>query len=64
LLGTVFGPKRDEIIGDWRKLHNEDLHNFYSLPCNIRMVKRRKMKWARYVARMGVEYIKSIGIKA
>jgi hypothetical protein len=42
----IFGLKRDEVMGDWRKLHNEELHNFYSLPNIIRMLKSRKMKWA------------------
>jgi hypothetical protein len=48
-----FGPKRDEVTGDWRKLHNEELHNFYSSPNIIRMIKSRRMKLAGYVARRG-----------
>jgi hypothetical protein len=48
VLKTVFGPKRDEITGSWRKLHNEELHNLYSPPSIIRMIKR----WAQHVARM------------
>jgi hypothetical protein len=48
----VFGPKWDDIIGGWRKLHNEALHNLYSSP-TIRMIKSRKMGWAGYVSRMG-----------
>jgi hypothetical protein len=46
-------PKRDEMEGGWRKLHNEELHNLYFSPGVIRMVKSRKMRWARHAARMG-----------
>jgi hypothetical protein len=42
----MFGPKRDEVTGNWRKLHNEELHNLYSTPNIIRMIKSRRMKWA------------------
>jgi hypothetical protein len=53
VLRRIFGPKRDDVTGDWRKLHNEELHNLYSSPNIIRMVKSRRMKWAGHVARMG-----------
>ena len=49
----VFAPKRDEVTGEWRKLHNEELNNLYSLPNIVRVVKSRRMRWAGYVARMG-----------
>jgi hypothetical protein len=49
----IFGPKRDHVTGDWRKLHNEELHNLYSLPNIIRMIKSKRMRWAGHVARMG-----------
>jgi hypothetical protein len=49
----IFGPKRDEVIGGWRKLHNEELHNLYSSPSIIRIIKSRRMRWAGHVARMG-----------
>jgi hypothetical protein len=49
----IFGPKRDEVTGVWRKLHNEELHNLYSSPSVIRMIKSRRMSWAEHVARMG-----------
>jgi hypothetical protein len=49
----IFGPKRDEETGGWRKLHNEELHNLYSSPCIIRMIKSRRMRGAGHVARMG-----------
>jgi hypothetical protein len=52
-LRRLFGPKRDEVTGGWRKLHNEELHNLYSSPSIIRMIKPRKMRWAGHVARMG-----------
>ncbi|PNF42583.1 hypothetical protein B7P43_G04698, partial [Cryptotermes secundus] len=43
----IYGPKRDEVIGGWKKLHNEELHNFYSSPGKIRMIKSRRIGWAR-----------------
>jgi hypothetical protein len=49
----VFGPKRDEVTGEWRKLHNEELSDLYSLPNIVRVVKSRRMRWAGHVARMG-----------
>jgi hypothetical protein len=55
VLMKIFGPKRDEITAEWRKLHNEDLHNWYSSPNIIRQNKSRRMRWAGYVARMGEE---------
>jgi TPP-dependent pyruvate/acetoin dehydrogenase alpha subunit len=45
VLRRIFGPKRDEVTGDWRKLHNEELHNMYSSPNIIRMIKSRRMRW-------------------
>jgi hypothetical protein len=50
---TIFGPKRDEVTGGWRKLHNEELHDLYSSPCIIRIIKSRRIRWAGHVARMG-----------
>jgi hypothetical protein len=52
VLRRIFGPKRDEVTGDWRKLHNEELHNLYSSPSIIRMIKSRRMRWAKHVVRM------------
>jgi hypothetical protein len=52
VLRRIFGPKRDDVTGDWRKLHNEELHNLYSSPNIIRMIKSRRMRWARHVALM------------
>jgi hypothetical protein len=46
-------PKRDEVTGGWRKLYNEELHNLYSSPSIIRMIKSRRMRWAGHVAQMG-----------
>jgi hypothetical protein len=53
VLRRVFGPKRDEVTGEWRKLHNEDLNDLYSLPNIVRVVKSRRMRWAGHVVRMG-----------
>jgi hypothetical protein len=53
VLGRIFGPKRDEVTGDWRKLHNEEFHNLYSSLNIIRMIKSGRMRWAWHVARMG-----------
>jgi hypothetical protein len=49
----IFEPKRDEVTEVWRKLHNEELHNLYSSPSIIGMIKSRRMRWAGHVARMG-----------
>jgi hypothetical protein len=46
VLRRVFGPKRDEVTGEWRKLHNVELNDFYSLPNNVRVIKSRRMRWA------------------
>jgi hypothetical protein len=50
-LRRIFGPKRDEVTGEWRKLHNEELHNLNSSPNIIRMIKSSRMRWAGHVAR-------------
>jgi hypothetical protein len=49
----IFRPKRDEVTGGWRKLHNEELHNLFSSPSIIRIIKSRRMRWAGHVAQMG-----------
>jgi hypothetical protein len=49
----IFGPKRDGVAGGWRKLHNEELHNLYTSPSIIRIIKSRRMRWAGHMARMG-----------
>jgi hypothetical protein len=49
----LFDPKRDEVKGDWRKLHNEELHTLYSSPNISRMIKSRRMRWTAHVARIG-----------
>ena len=53
VLRKLFGPKRDEVTREWRKLHNEELNDLYSLPNIVRVVKSRRMRWAGHVARMG-----------
>jgi hypothetical protein len=53
VLRRRFGPKKDGVTGGWRKLHNEELHNFYSPLSIIRIIKSRRMRWAGHVARMG-----------
>jgi hypothetical protein len=53
VLRRIFGPKRDGVTGGWRKLHNEELHNLYSPPSIIRIIKSRRMIWAWHVAQMG-----------
>jgi hypothetical protein len=55
VLRRIFGPKRDEVTEEWRKLHNEELHNLYSSPDIIMQVKSRRMRWAARVARRGKE---------
>jgi hypothetical protein len=53
VLRRVFGPKMDEVTGEWRKLHKEELRDIYSLPNIVRVVKSRRMRWAGHGARMG-----------
>jgi hypothetical protein len=55
VLRRICGPKRDEVTGEWMKLHNEELHNLYSFPHIIRQIKSRRMRWAGHVAFMGEE---------
>ena len=49
----IFGPKRDQVTGEWRKLHNEELNDLYCSPNIVRAIKSRRMRWAGHVARMG-----------
>jgi hypothetical protein len=53
VLRRIFGLKRDEVTGEWRKLHNKELRDLYSSPSIIRIIKSRRMRWAGQVARMG-----------
>jgi hypothetical protein len=53
VLRRIFGPKRDEVTGEWRKLHNEELLDLYPSPSIIRIIKSRRMRWAEHVAQMG-----------
>jgi hypothetical protein len=55
VLRRVFGPKRAEVTGEWRNLHNEELNDLYSLPIIVQVVKSRRMRWAGHVARMTEE---------
>ena len=52
VLRRIFGPKRDGVTGEWRKLHNEELNSLYCSPNIVRVIKSRRMRWAGYVARM------------
>ena len=53
VLRSIFGPRRDEVTGEWRKLHNEELNDMYCSPNIVRVIKSRRMRWAGHVARMG-----------
>ena len=53
VLRRIFGPKRDEVTGEWRKLHNEELNDLYSSPSILRAINWRRMRWAGHVAHMG-----------
>ena len=53
VLRRIFGPKRDEVTGEWRKLHNEELNDLYCSPNIVRVIKSRRMRWVGHVARMG-----------
>jgi hypothetical protein len=65
VLRRIFGPKRDEVTGGWRKLYNEDLHGLYSSPSIVKVIKARRMRWAGHVAYGGGERcIQHFGWKA
>jgi hypothetical protein len=53
LLRRIFGPKRDEVTGEWRKLHNEELNDLYSSPNIVQVTELRRMRWAGHITRMG-----------
>jgi hypothetical protein len=53
VLRRIFGPERDDVTGEWRKLHNEELNDLYSSPNIFRVIKSRRIRWAGHVARMG-----------
>ena len=53
VLRRIFGPKRDEVTGEWRKLHNEKLNDLYCSPNIVRVIKSSRMRWAGHVARLG-----------
>jgi len=55
VLRRIFGPRGDEVTGEWKKLHNEELNNLYSSPNIVRVIESRRMRWAGHVARMGEE---------
>jgi hypothetical protein len=53
VLKRIFGPKEEEVVGGWRRLHNEELHNVYTSPNIIRLMNARRLRWMWHVARMG-----------
>ena len=53
MMRTIFGPRRDEVTREWRKLHNEELNDLYSSPNIVRVIKSKRMRWAGHVAHMG-----------
>jgi len=55
VLRRIFGPRRDEVKGEWRRLHNEELNDLYFSPNIVRVIKSRRMRWAEHMARMGEE---------
>jgi len=55
VLRRIFGPRKDEVTGEWRRLHNEELNDLYSLPNTVRVIKSRRMRWAGQVTRTGEE---------
>jgi len=55
MLRRILGPRRDEVMGEWRRLHNEELNDLYSSPNTVRVIKSRRMRWAGHVAHMGEE---------
>jgi len=57
VLSRIFGPKRDDVTGEWKRLHNEELNDLYSSPNIVRVIKSRRMRWAEHVARMCEERV-------
>ena len=55
MLSRIFGPGKDKVMGEWRRLHNKELNDLYSSPSIVRVTKSRRMRWAGHVARMGEE---------
>ena len=55
VLRRIFGSRRDEVMGEWRRLHKEELNDLYCSPNTVRVIKSRRMRWAGHVAHMGVE---------
>jgi len=58
VLRRVFGPRRDKVTGEWRRLHNEELNDLYCSPNIVRVIKSSRMRWVGHVARMGEERVK------
>jgi hypothetical protein len=64
VLESIFGPKREEVAGGWRRLHNDDLHNLYTSPNTVRVIKSRRMTEATHVARLGeIRNIQNFGLR-
>jgi len=61
VLRIIFGPKRDEVTGEWRKLHNEELNDLYSSPNTVQVIKTRKVRWAGHVAHMKESCVQGFG---
>jgi hypothetical protein len=64
VLRRIFGTKTDEVTGEWRKLHNEELHILYSFPNIVRHIKSRRMRWAGHVTRMGEKCVQGFDWEA
>jgi hypothetical protein len=64
VLRRILGPNRNEVTGEWRKLHNEELHILYSSTIIVRQIKSRSLKWVGHVARMGEECVQGFNGKA
>ena len=61
VLRRIFGPKRDKVTGEWRKVHNEEFNDLYSSPNILRVIKSRRMRWAGHVTRMEERRVEGVG---
>jgi hypothetical protein len=61
MLREIFGPNRDDVTGEWRKIYNEEIHDLYCSPNVVRVIKSRRTRWVKHIARMGERHVYGFG---